>query len=207
MKLPKIFSVPIVLGHFDFGDKEYFIPKAGLPKYRGEKVLYLIGQRPIFENWSFGIREHCSSRQWLWNTEGRSRTKEDPTNSRNQRIHQLRLLGIMLTVSFKIYLVPEGICSPGNSESLCEWLKGPPGRRAPGDANREGVLPYRQHGLVEHTHKDSSPGQSHGDASVPPWMPNRAGIQWKSSSRLCVLQDLKTNTRPNEHIITAGSAR
>lgn len=142
MKLPKIFSVPIVLGHFDFGDKEYFIPKAGLPKYRGKKVLYLIGQRPIFENWSFGIREHCSSRQWLWNTEGRSRTKEDPTNSRNQRIHQLRLLGIMLTVSFKIYLVPEGICSPGNSESLCEWLKGPPGRRAPGDANREGVLPY-----------------------------------------------------------------
>lgn len=170
-------------------------------------MLYLIGQRPIFENWQFGTRAWFVKAVALKHIEVRSRTKEDPTNSRNQCIHLLRLLGIMLTVSFKINLVPEGIYSPGNPESLCEWLKGPPGRRATGDANGVGVLPYSQRSLVENTQKDSSPGQSHGAASVPLWMPNRTGIQWKSSSRLCVLQDLKTNTRPNEHIITAGSAR
>lgn len=49
-EIVKIFLVPIALGHFDLGDRENFPPNTGLPKYRGEKVPYVIDQRPLFEN-------------------------------------------------------------------------------------------------------------------------------------------------------------
>lgn len=54
--------------------------------------------------------------------------------------------------------------------------------------------------------KTAALGQAHGAASIPLLMLNSTAIQWKSSSRLRVPQDLKTNVWPNEHIITAGSA-
>lgn len=85
-------------------------------------------------------------------------------------------------------------------------IEGTPRQRMTGDTNRVGVLFYTYHGLMETHIKTAATGKARGAAGVPLLMPNRTEIQWKSSSRLCVLQDLKTNTQPNEHIITAGSA-
>ena len=75
-----------------------------------------------------------------------------------------------------------------------------------GDTNRVGVLFYSRPSLLENTQKAAAQGKDPGATRVPMLMPNRTEIQWKSSSRQCELQDLKTNMQPNEHILTAGSA-
>lgn len=142
----------------------------------------------------------------LRHSEVRPRTKDGLINPGYQPIHPPGPLGITFTVPFKMNSVPEGICSPG-SQGRMRMMEGTPRQRerVSGDANGVGVLFAMSRASGKHTDRQPPSAKPLGLPAFGCGCPAEGKFIGNQAADY-VLQDLKTDARPNEHIMTAGSA-